>query len=492
MALPAPPLSDVLALWPEILLAATACTLLLVDIVTPRQHKHRLGWATLAVVLCTLLLMLFIPPPGTSIFSGMFLADGYTTFFRLLFLLAVALTVLISLRYLDDEGTHYGEYYALLLFATVGMMFMAGGGDLITIYLGLELMSLSTYVLAGFIRRDVTSTEAALKYFLMGAFTSGILLYGLALTYGLTGTTNLAAVAQSLTGISLENPGLLLALILVVTGFGFKVAAVPFHMWAPDAYEGAPTSITAYMSSAVKAAAFAGLMRIFVVAYFPAVSKWEALWWVLAALSMILGNVVAIVQTSLKRMLAYSSIAHAGYALIGVVAATQVEAKMLGLSSTLFYLFVYTFTTMGTFSMIILLTHRGFRGDQISDFTGLGRSHPLQALLYVIFFLSLAGIPPTAGFVGKLMIFRAAIEAGEARFVVLAIIGALTSAVAAYYYFMVIKSMYMEERTVAAPELSTSRPLAVGIWAMVAATVLLGILPNVLLKFAEQSVKMLL
>jgi NADH-quinone oxidoreductase subunit N len=487
MPLPAPPLSDILALWPEILTAAAACILLLVDIVTPQGHKHLLGWGTLGVVIVTLLLLLVIPPSYTSVFSGMFLADGYTTFFRALFLIAAALTVLISLRYLDDEDAQQGEYYALLLFATVGMMCMAGGGDLITIYLGLELMSLSTYVLAGFIRRDVASTEAAIKYFLMGAFTSGILLYGLALFYGLTKSTNLAVVAQSLAALSMDNPALILATILVVTGFGFKVAAVPFHMWAPDAYEGAPTSITAYMSSAVKAAAFAGLARVFIGALFPAVPHWETLWWILAALTMILGNVVAIAQTSLKRMLAYSSIAHAGYVLIGIVAASKLKA--LGLSSALFYVFVYTFTTMGTFSMIILLTHRGFRGDHISDFTGLGRTHPLLALLYVVFFLSLAGIPPTAGFVGKLVVFRAAIEAG---YIVLAVIGVATSAIAAYYYFMVIKTMFMDESTAPAPELSTSRPLAVGLFVMVAATLLLGVFPNLLLKFAQQSIQALL
>jgi NADH-quinone oxidoreductase subunit N len=283
--------------------------------------------------------------------------------------------------------------------------------------------------------------------------------------------------------VSMDNPALILGVILLVAGFGFKVAAVPFHMWAPDAYEGAPTSITAYMSSAVKAAAFAGLARVFLDALLPATQHWYVLWWILAALSMILGNLVAIAQTSLKRMLAYSSISHAGYALIGVVAASHV--RDLGLSSTMFYLFVYMFTTMGTFSMIILLTHRGFRGDQIADFTGLGRSNPLAALLYVVFFLSLAGIPPTAGFVGKLMIFRAAIESG---FVVLAVIGVATSAIAAYYYFMVIKTMFMEEST-AQPQLSTARPLAVGLVLMVGATILLGAFPNVLLKFAEASIK---
>ncbi|MCZ6875593.1 MAG: NADH-quinone oxidoreductase subunit N [bacterium] len=486
MLIPAPPISDLLALLPEMMITVTACALLVADVVTRRQYKQWLGWGAIGAIVLTLLMMLLMPPSAGAIFAGMFVADGYANFFKVLFLIAAILTILVSLRYLDDENAHYGEYYALLLFATLGMMFMAGGGDLITIYLGLELMSISTYVLAGFIRHDVTSIEAAVKYFLMGAFTSGIMLYGLALIYGLTGSTNLAAVAQGLGGLSLDNPALALAMILLVAGFGFKVAAVPFHMWVPDAYEGAPTSITAFMSSAVKAAAFAGLARVFLVAFFPAAEQWEVLWWVLAAMSMILGNVVALAQTSLKRMLAYSSISHAGYALIGVVAATQ--AKDLGLSSMLFYMFVYMFTTLGAFSMIILLTHRGFRGDHISDFTGLARSHPLAALLYTVFFLSLAGIPPTAGFVGKLIVFRAAIESG---FIILAIIGVATSAIAAYYYFMVIKTMFMEQ-PVGEAVLSPARPLTVGLAIMGVATLLLGLFPNILLKFAQASVQTLL
>jgi NADH-quinone oxidoreductase subunit N len=485
MPIPAPLVRDILALYPEMLITLAACVILLVDIVTRRQYKQRLGWGCIGASLFTLLLLLLFPPMTGAGFAGMFIADGYAVFFKALFLLAVILTVLVSPHYLDDEDAHHGEYYALLLFAAVGMMIMAGGGDLITIYLGLELMSLSTYVLVGFVRRDVASTEAAVKYFLMGAFTSGILLYGLALIYGLTGSTNLGTVSQSLSALSLDNPALILAVILLVAGFGFKVAAVPFHMWAPDAYEGAPTSITAYMSSAVKAAAFAGLGRVFIMALAPTASQWEVLWWLLAALSMVLGNVVAIAQTSLKRMLAYSSISHAGYALIGIVSASHV--KDLGLASMLFYVFVYLFTTMGTFSMIILLSHRGFRGDRIADFTGLGRTHPLPALLYIVFFLSLAGIPPTAGFVGKLVIFRAAIESG---FIWLAIIGVVTSAIAAYYYFMVIKTMFMEQ-PVGQPALSPSRPLAVGLFVMVAATLLLGIFPDILLKFAAASAKLL-
>ena len=483
MALPAPPVADIVALWPEIFLTLAACAVIGIDLMTHRLHTHRVGWWCFGLLLFTLLAMLVFPPQRGAIFSGMFLADTYSFFFKALFLIAAALTVLISLRYLDDEGMQRGEYYTLLMFATVGMMFMAGGGDLISIYLGLELMSLSTYVLVGFMRRDVASTEAAVKYFLMGAFTSGILLYGLALVYGLTGSTNLHAVAEKLTAVSLQDPALILGVVFLVVGFGFKIAAVPFHMWAPDTYEGAPTSITAFMSSAVKAAALAGLARVFVIALFPAAQHWEVLWWLLAALSMILGNVVAIAQTSLKRMLAYSSIAHAGYALIGVVAASQ--AKEVGIAGALFYIFVYMFTTMGTFTMIILLTHRGFRGDRIADFAGLGYTHPLVAFIYIIFFLSLAGIPPMAGFVGKLVIFRAAIESG---YIVLAVIGVLTSAIAAYYYFMVIKTMFMDQPT-GTVALSPSRPLAIGLFVMVAATVFLGLFPNVVLHYAAESVK---
>jgi NADH-quinone oxidoreductase subunit N len=457
-------------------MTVTACGALLADVVIPRERKRVIGWGCFWALAIIFLLLLMVPPQGGSLLSGMLLADGYATFFKGLFLISTALTILISMRYLEDERSHHGEYYALLLFAAIGMMFMAAGGDLITIYLGLELMSLPTYALVGFIRRDATSTEGALKYFLMGAFTSGILLYGLALFYGLTGTTNLGAVSQKLASISLDDPALILATILVVTGFGFKIAAVPFHMWAPDAYEGAPTSITAFMSAAVKAAAFAGLVRVFVVGLAPAAPRWEVLWWVLAALSMILGNVVALAQTSLKRMLAYSSISHAGYALIGVVAA--LHAKGPGVSSVLFYLFAYAFTTMGTFSMILLLSRQGFRGEKIADFAGLGRTHPLPAFIFIVFFLSLAGIPPTAGFVGKLLVFRAAIEGG---FVVLAVIGVATSAIAAYYYFMVIKTMFMDEPVGVMP-LSPSRPLTVGLAIMVLATLLLGLFPNVVLQ----------
>lgn len=483
MKIPAPPAAHIIALWPEILITLAACALLVADIVTPRQKKHLLGWGTLAVSVITMLGLMIGYPQAGSIFNGMFLADTYAAFFKILFLIVTALTVLISLRYLDDERSHHGEYYALLLFATLGMMFMASGGDLISIYLGLELMSLSTYVLVGFIRRDATSTEGAVKYFLMGAFTSGILLYGLALLYGVTGTTSLTGIAQSLAGISLENPALILAIILVVVGFGFKIAAVPFHMWAPDAYEGAPTSITAFMSSAVKAAAFAGLARVFVIALFPAAQHWEILWWVLAALTMILGNVVAIAQTSLKRMLAYSSISHAGYALIGIVAASQ--AREVGIAGMLFYLFVYTFTTMGTFAMILLLSHRGFHSDKISDFAGLVYTHPVPAFAYIVLFLSLAGIPPMAGFVGKLVIFRAAIESG---YIFLAVIGVLTSAIAAYYYFMVIKTMFMDEPQ-GEQMLSPSSSLAFGLIVMVGATILLGLFPNAVLHLANASVK---
>lgn len=481
MAIPIPPARELAALWPEILMTVAACGTLVADVIVPRHQKHLIGWGCFGAVCLTLLLLVLTTPPGGSILSGMFFADGYAAFFKVLFLIGTALTVLISLRYLDDEGSHHGEYYALLLFATVGMMCMAGGADFITIYLGLELMSLPTYVLAGFIRRDATSTEGALKYFLMGAFTSGILLYGIALLYGLTGSTNLNVVAQNLAGISLDNPALILAVILVVVGFGFKVAAVPFHMWVPDAYEGAPTSVTAFMSATVKAAAFAGLVRVFVIALLPTASHWTVLFWVLAALSMILGNVVALAQTSLKRMLAYSSISHAGYALIGVVSAAQARGpSVLGV---LFYVFAYMFTTMGTFSMIILLSRQGFRGDKIADFAGLGRTHPVPALVYIVFFLSLAGIPPTAGFVGKMLIFRAAIEGG---FIVLAAIGVATSAIAAYYYFMVIKTMFMDA-PLTQPQLSPSRPLTVGLALMVLATIFLGLFPNVVLNAAEMA-----
>ncbi len=478
LAIPIPILSAAL---PELLMAGLICLIFGVDLFTPRAAKMRVGVLSLLGLLVVAAVTLAMWNQRAETFSGMFLLDGYALFFKLIFLAVTSLSILISLQYLKVEDINFGEYYGLMLFATLGMMIMAAGGDLISIYLGLELMSISIYVLVGFMKKDPSSQEAALKYFLLGAFTSAILLYGMALTYGLTGSTNLKEIAGALKMSPgfLDNPALTMAIVLVVVGFGFKIALVPFHMWAPDAYHGAPTSITAYMSVGVKAAAFAGLVRILLVGFSALDVKWNVLLWVLSAFSMTWGNVAAIAQTNIKRMLAYSSIAHAGYLLIGVVAGGRT-----GLTALLFYLAVYIFMNIGAFSMVILLCREGFRGDRIEDFQGLARVHPVAGLAFVVFFLSLAGIPPTAGFVAKLYIFGAAIEKG---YVWLALIGVLNSAISVYYYFRVVMLMYMCDLK-GIPRLSRSKALIAALLIMVGATFLLGVFPGPFIEAARASV----
>jgi NADH-quinone oxidoreductase subunit N len=361
------------------------------------------------------------------------------------------------------------------------MMIMAAGVDLLAIYIGLELMSLPIYALAGFVKRDPKSIEASLKYFLMGSFSSGVLLYGLALLYGLTGATQLSAVAEKV-GTLGYNPVLLLAIVLLVGGFGFKVAVVPFHMWAPDVYEGAPHSVVGFISVGSKAAAFAGLIRIFLVGLQASKPQWEPLLWALSILSMLIGSVVAIAQSNIKRMLAYSSIASAGYMLIGVITGSEI-----GLASVLVYALAYAFMNIGAFTLVVLLCRRGERGDSIAEFTGLARISPLASVSLVIFFLSLTGIPPTLGFVGKFYLFAAAIQAG---YIGLAVVGVVTSAISLYYYFSVVMAMYMQDP----PKehgLSPSPTISVALFLMAVGTLVLGIYPGPAIEAARAAVLLL-
>ncbi|MFA5354932.1 MAG: NADH-quinone oxidoreductase subunit N, partial [Thermodesulfovibrionales bacterium] len=361
----------------------------------------------------------------------------------------------------------YGEYYSLLLFATAGMMLMASGRDLIIIYLGLELMALSTYILAGIKRHDIRSNEAAMKYFLLGSFSSALFLYGVSLLYGLTTTTDLYVIAERIgqTGISTT---LLLAMILVAVAFSFKIAAAPFHMWAPDVYEGAPTSVTAFMSVGPKAAGFAVIGRIFFTAFQPLQADWTPILIGIAILTMAVGNILAIVQTNIKRMLAYSSIAHAGYMLLGVISGTSE-----GLSAMMTYLLIYAFMNMGAFAVVIMLE----KGEEIKDYQGLSRSRPVLAGMMLVFMFSLTGIPPTAGFVGKFNLFMAAVHAGYAWLVVIAVI---FSAISAYYYLRIIMNMYMKE----GPEeaiIHQSPTLNVAIAITVVMVLIIGVMPSVVL-----------
>lgn len=463
---------DLGPVMPEIVMTILALFILLSDLVLRRKE-------TVALLTMVSVAVVSYAMPGSlgAAFDGMFVSDGYSSFFKLIYLISAFLTVLISIRYLEIEKMNFGEYYSLILFATLGMMIMTSAADLMLLYLGLELMALSTYVLAGFIRYDVKSNEAAMKYFLLGAFASAILLYGTAMIYGMTGTTNLSAISHIIIEKGLaHNPALLVSVIMVAVAFSFKIAAVPFHMWAPDAYEGAPTSITAFMSVGPKAAGFAVLGRVFLTAFISVRCEWVSVLMPVAVLTMAVGNIVALSQTNIKRMLAYSSIAHAGYALIGIIAGTPD-----GIASVMNYLLIYAFMNIGAFGVIILMRSEGIKGDSLADYEGLAKTHPLAAALMLIFMFSLTGIPPTAGFMGKFYVFMSAIDAGYMRLVILAVI---FSAISAFFYLRVVKLMYMGEPKETLP-LSTSPSLGLALAITIVAVLAIGVLPSYVISFAR-------
>ena len=356
----------------------------------------------------------------------LFVLDGFSALITALIALASLLSCALSIHYLDELRINHGEYYALVLFATAGMLLMVSAVDLLPVFLGLELMSIPIYVLAGFDRRKLRSNESALKYFLIGSFASAILLYGMALLYGVAGATSFAAIRAS---FSLTNPIAVAGLALVIVGFGFKISSVPFHQWTPDVYEGAPAAVTAFMSVTVKLAAFAALLRVIVLSFEPLGDSVADVLWVLAALTMVVGNVMAVIQDNVKRLLAYSSIAHAGYLLIGFVPGTAE-----GYASVVFYLVCYLFMNLGAFAVVVALASRGRDFENMESLAGLARSRPGLAALMTLFMISLAGIPGTAGFMGKWQVFSAAVAAGE---VPLAILGVLMSVVSVYYYLRV-------------------------------------------------------
>src|SRR5436190_15494967 len=473
--------SDFYYILPEIVLTAGALLVLIADVMLPPARRRALGWVALLAIGATAASLAPFTSTHVEVGNGLIAVDRFALFFKIVFLLAAAITVLMSFHYLDVEGAPPGEYYFLILCATLGMMIMAGGIDLITIFVGLETMAVSFYILAGFIKPSQRSNEAAVKYFLLGAFSLGILLYGMSLMYGLSGTTNLRVMAPLFAGQESDRR-LVLAVILVVAGVGFKIAAVPFHMWAPDVYEGAPTPVTAFLSVGSKAASFAMLLRIFFEGL-PAMSAdWRLLFEALSIVTMTVGNVAALTQSNLKRMLAYSSIAHAGYVLIGVVAGTP-----RGVEATLIYLFIYAFMQLGAFAVIVLLRRQDVIGDELKDFSGLYSRQPYAAFAMLLFMLSLGGIPPTAGFMGKFWLFGAAIDAG---YVWLALIGVLNSAVSLYYYVRLVVFMYVKDPAIGpAPAPTPTLSLALG--AAVLGTVVLGIYPPLLFKVAEASARTL-
>lgn len=483
--------SDLFLILPELLVITAACIVLALDPVIHASKRDGLAWLSLGTLaICMGLTASQMSHPAAA-FSGLVVIDAYGAFWKLLLYFVTGLTILLSFSYLKEEKLFIGEYYGFVLLALCGMMVMVSAADLLTIYLGTELMSLSLYVMAGLKRSAPRSLEASAKYFVLGAFSSGILLYGISLLYGATGSTRLPAIAAAIGGRSLDDPLLLFATILLAVGFAFKLAVVPFHMWTPDVYQGAPTSVTAFMAVASKAASFGAFLRVFIEGLGGLKANWSAMFLLLCIGTLVLGNVVALVQTNIKRMLAYSSIAHAGYALIGVVAAgrlTGAPGSATGIASVLLYIALYSFMTFGAFAIVAMLRKGGLEGEEIEDFTGLAKRHPVAALLMLVFMVSLAGIPPTAGFIGKFYVFMAAVEAGMTWLAVLALIFA---AISAYYYLRLVMVMYMREPgilTESSPRLVMSPALSIVLACAVAGVVILGIYPNPLVSLAAQAV----
>ncbi|MBT1072358.1 NADH-quinone oxidoreductase subunit N [Pelotalea chapellei] len=479
------PAVNLTPILPEIILSVLAMALLLINVFVQSSKKTYLSYISFIGVVGTAVLV--GSGWGTHIesFSGAVVQDNFATFFKMIFLLAAGLAILIADQYMEREDCNHGELYPLILFTVVGMMLMAAGTDLMTIFLGLEVMSVSLYVLAGFNRANTKSNEAGLKYFLLGAFSTGFLLYGMALTYGATGSTRISVIATQAgqMGMSSGNILFLAGMLLILTGFCFKIAVVPFHMWTPDVYEGAPTPMTAFMSAGPKAAGFAAALRLLLIAFPTLQADWSQLLWVLAVLTMTVGNITALRQDNIKRILAYSSIAHAGYALVGMAAGNST-----GTAGILFYMLSYTFMNIGAFAVIILVGKKGESNGNVQDFAGLGFKHPMLAVAMTIFLFSLSGMPPTAGFIGKFYLFSGAIQKG---YIWLAVIGVLNSAASVYYYLRVMVYMYMKDPTEDFAWTKVSAPIALCLVLSVAGTMVLGIVPSIILQYAQEAIKLI-
>ncbi|OGT99440.1 MAG: NADH-quinone oxidoreductase subunit N [Geobacteraceae bacterium GWB2_52_12] len=479
------PAINMTPILPEIFLSVLAMALLLINVFRPGGQKSYLAYISFIGIVVAAILVGAGWGSHIESFSGSVVLDNFATFFKMTFLVAAGLTVLISDQYMEREGCNHGELYPLILFTVVGMMLMASGTDLMTIFLGLEVMSVSLYVLAGFNRANKKSNEAGLKYFLLGAFSTGFLLYGMALIYGATGTTKLYKIATIVGQMTLPTANIMLVagMLLMLTGFAFKIAAAPFHMWTPDVYEGAPTPMTAFMSAGPKAAGFAALLRIFLVALPTLQVEWSQVLWVMAVLTMTVGNITALRQDNIKRVLAYSSIAHAGYALVGFVAANGT-----GTAGILFYMLSYAFMNIGAFAIVILVAKKGETNGNVSDFAGLGFKRPLLAVVMTIFLFSLAGMPPTAGFIGKFYLFSGAIQEG---YIWLAVIGVLNSAASVYYYLRIMVYMYMKEPTEDFEWIQLTAPVALALVIAVVGSLIPGIVPSIILQYAEMAVKLI-
>jgi len=473
--------NDTVVLLPEIVISIGASLLLIAPVIGGKRYDAAAKWWMLFLLAVTAGSLIACSHAAAVIklsrgFLTMFALDPFALFFKLLFVAIIALITLLSDDFLRESRYSVWEYYSLLAFALCGMFFMVSGVSLITIYIGLELMSLSSYILAGYYKNEEASTEAAMKYFVLGAVSSAILLYGISLIYGVCGSLNLLNIAQSLSTL-ISNDALMMGIMLLGAGLCFKIAAVPFHVWTPDVYVGAPTPVTAFLSTASKAAAFAIFARIFYVGFHDFQLNWSSVLATIAALSMIVGNLAAITQDNIKRLLAYSSIGHAGYVMLGII-----SLNAYGIRGVLLYSVVYVFATLGIWATVLMMRRHEYAGERVEDFEGLHRRAPFWAFAMFIFLLSLGGIPPTAGFLGKYYLFAAAVQSGYGW---LAIIAVLMSAVSMFYYLRIVVAMYLREGREA--EFQFSGPLRLVGGIALAVTLIFGVLPAPLISQVETS-----
>ena len=471
---------SIAAILPALVLSVFGIAVMVAEPFVSDAKKSSLGWLAFAGTLIAMLSLLPMSDNRGQWYSNLWIVDDYDVFLNFVFLLIAAITILTSIDFLRREDMNHPEFYALLLFATAGMLMMAGSNELVMVFLGLEILSIATYVMAGFRRTDLKSNESALKYFLLGSFSSAFFLYGIALIFGATGSTNLIAIADVLRSSEIQASLVYLSAALILIALSFKVAVAPFHIWTPDVYEGAPTPVTGFMSVGPKAAGFAVLFRIFLTAFPSVEDRWVSAFWLIAALTMVLGNVIAIVQPNIKRMLAYSSIAHAGYVSVAFTSTSE-----RGVSAALFYLLAYSLMNLGAFAVVTIVSRQEDKLVNVTDYAGLAARRPGLAAVLSLFLLSLAGVPGTAGFAGKFFIFRAAVES---RLIWLALIGVLTTVISFYYYLYIIVQMYMREPNDQFSNLRMCGSLKIALTITAIGTLYLGIVPTRVLNWTATAV----
>src|SRR6516162_1565862 len=470
---------NIYAILPAVILSIFGIVVMVAEPFVGEQRKSSLAWLALTGTVAAMFCLLPMAEQRGQWYSNIWIVDDYDVFLSFVFLLVAAITILTSVDYLGRERMNHPEFYALLLFATAGMVMMAASNELMMIFLGLEILSIATYVMAGFRRTDLKSNESALKYFLLGSFSSAFFLYGVALIFGATGSTNLIGIAAALRTSDVQLSLVELAAALMLIALCFKVAVAPFHIWTPDVYEGAPTPVTGFMSVGPKAAGFAVLFRVFLTAFPSIQNRWASAIWRIAALTMILGNIIAVVQPNIKRMLAYSSIAHAGYIAVAFAAVSR-----RGVSAALFYLLAYSLMNLGAFAIVTILSRSEDKLVNLTDYAGLAAKRPALAAILSLFLLSLAGVPGTAGFAGKFFIFRAALES---RLLWLAIIGVLTTVVSFYYYLYVIVQMNMREPAEEFADVRVPASVKFALLVSVVGTLYLGVLPTTVLEWTSSA-----